>query len=50
MWIYPQRGSMDWPHTSDRPEEGPIMQYIMEAAEGPFVDEVERAKDENADD
>lgn len=45
MWMYPQQGSMDWPHGEDRPLQGPIVQYVMDAAEGPFVDEV-NAEDE----
>jgi len=40
MWLHSGYGSTDWPHGSPVSQEGPLLDLVVEAAEGPFVDEV----------
>lgn len=44
-WHYPQYGSVDYPHVGGI-KEGPMLDVIVEAAVGPFVDEVYEENDE----
>lgn len=39
-WGHSSFGSADWPYGQLRPTSGPIVDLIVEAAVGPFVDEV----------
>lgn len=38
-WSYAAHGSAAWPYSERTPTVGPILQIIVEAAEGPFRDE-----------
>jgi hypothetical protein len=40
-WHHSSYGSVDWPYGSPASKEGPLLDVIVEAAEGPFVDEAE---------
>ena len=40
MWLHSGYGSTDWPHGSSMSKEGPLLDIVVEAAEGLFVDEV----------
>ncbi|WP_318205361.1 hypothetical protein [Streptomyces sp. SCL15-4] len=46
MWLHSGYGSTDWPPGSLVSKKGPLLDIIVEAAEGPFVDEMPRADDE----
>ena len=39
-WLHSSYGSTDWPYGSPASKEGPLLDVVVEAAEGPFVDEV----------
>jgi hypothetical protein len=49
-WHHSSYGSTDWPYGSPASKEGPLLDIIVEAAEGPFADEVPTAEDEEAQD
>jgi hypothetical protein len=39
MWMHSSFGSIDWPYGQDRPSTGPLLDIIVVAAEGMYVDE-----------
>lgn len=45
-WHHPSFGSADWPYGERTSKEGPLLDIIVEPADGPFVDEVAREDDE----
>jgi hypothetical protein len=45
-WTHSSYGSANWPHVEDRPRVGPMLDVIVEAAEGPFVAQVASSEDE----
>lgn len=45
-WMYSSYGSTDWPYGTPASKEGPLLDIVVEAAEGPFVDEVPSGDDE----
>jgi hypothetical protein len=48
-WTPVQYGSANWPHGQQRPKAGPILQLIVELAEGPFQNEAPRPVDADED-
>lgn len=38
-WVHSSWGSHDWPYTEPQPLVGPMLDLIVEAAEGPFANE-----------
>lgn len=45
-WMHSSYGSTDWPYAERTSKEGPLLDVIVEAAEGPFVDEVSDDEDD----
>lgn len=41
VWNYPAWGSGAWPLVDLEPQDGPLVDLIVECANGPFIDEVE---------
>ncbi|MFE2164903.1 hypothetical protein ACFXB3_07485 [Streptomyces sp. NPDC059447] len=39
QWLHSSYGSMDWPHGESSPNVGPLLDIVVEAAEGAFRDE-----------
>ncbi len=47
-WHHSSYGSTDWPYGSPASKEGPLLDIVVEAAEGPFVGEVPHEDEEEA--
>ena len=45
-WLHSSWGSTDWPYGEAASTTGPLLDVIVEAAEGPFVDEVPSVDEE----
>lgn len=44
-WHHSGYGSTDWPYGEPTSKEGPMLDIIVERADGPFVDEVSRPEE-----
>lgn len=44
-WLHSSWGSTDWPYVESVSTTGPLLDIVVERAEGPFVNEVSEAQD-----
>jgi hypothetical protein len=45
-WVHPQYGTRDWPSDQPAPDEGPMLDIIVEITNGPFRNEIDRGERE----
>ena len=49
QWLHSSYGSMNWPVLEQQPTVGPLLELIVEAAEGVFRDQAPLPEDEEAE-